>query len=219
MINLLVKDVLLLKKQLIFGFLYIIFLLFIFQNVEYGSPAIAMSVFTYMMVVTTCSYDDKNKSDVMLNCLPIRREKIVFTKYLSIFLYSALGAVTYVIFTGIIKAFQIPLKVYPMNIQGIVAGIIGVIFIFGIYFPVFFKYGYTRSRILSFLLFFCLFFGITYLIDAVKKAPENSVLRQISGLLQNKGDLFNAVMIIIIAVLLFIVSYLISVLFYKRREF
>jgi len=219
MFNLLAKDILLLRKQMVFGFLYIIFLLFIFKNVEYGAPAIAMSVFTYLMVVTSCSYDDKNNSDVMLNCLPIRREKIVLTKYLSIFLYSALGAVTYALFTGVIKALQIPLKVYPMNVQGIVAGIIGVIFMFGIYFPVFFKYGYNKSRILSFLLFFLLFFGITFIIDTVKKAQDNYVLSGITDFLQSKGDSFISILIILAAILFIVLSYLMSVLFYKRREF
>lgn len=46
---------------------------------------------SYMLVLSANANDEKNKSEIILNSLPISRSKIVFAKYLAVAVYIVLG--------------------------------------------------------------------------------------------------------------------------------
>lgn len=52
-----------------------------------------MIITVYFLLVTASTEDEKNKSEIILNSLPVGRSQLVMAKYLSVFAYILIGAV------------------------------------------------------------------------------------------------------------------------------
>jgi len=219
MYNLVIKDILVIKKQFVFAFAYILLIIFAFQNMGEAKFAAGIVAFTYMLVMTSCAYEDKNKADVMLNCLPLKKSTVVLAKYISVFLYFVLGTAAYLIFQYIIGSMGFSIEIYPLTLQSFVGGLVAVSLLSGIYLPVFFKVGYMKTKILNFILFFGFFFGISFLIDILKDYQGSALLKNITEFLQNKSDAVIAAVILALVFIFLSISYYISLKFYKNREF
>ncbi|PPJ44908.1 ABC-2 transporter permease, partial [Rhizobium sp. KAs_5_22] len=74
-------------------------------------------------------------ADILLNSLPLRRHEIVLAKYLSIFVYSAIGIAIYLLVAAATKVLGFPIHVYPINFKAVIYGILAVSFLNGIYLP------------------------------------------------------------------------------------
>ncbi|MEL7564154.1 MAG: ABC-2 transporter permease [Dehalobacterium sp.] len=219
MLSLIYKDILIQKKTVLFSFLYIIFIIFAFQKMGPAMFPAGIVAFTYMLVLSACAYEDKNKADIMLNSLPISRSRVVLAKYLSVLVFLVIGIVCYVMVTFIMQATALPIKTYPVSLAGILSTLLAVSLINGLYFPVFFKIGYTRSRIFNFLLFFGVFFGITILTDFIQENQESIFLQQIAGWFSAQSDIMIAVLMIAMISVVLLSSFTLSLIFYRKREF
>ena len=219
MLYLILKDILIQKKIFIFGIFYILILILSFQgigNIMFSSSIIA---FAYILVQSACAYDDKSKSDIMLNSLPISRNTIVTARYVSTFIFAAIAVAYYVILTNIIKISGLPLKVYPITLEEIVAALFAITLLSGIYFPVFFKFGYIKSRVVNIVLFFGLFFGLGILLPQMIKNMDKEFAESIIRSFINQPDILIAVEILAVIIGLLVISYILSLKFYKEREF
>lgn len=219
MYNLVVKDILVQKKQLIFAFVYILLIMVAFQSMGEAMFSAGVIAFTHMLLLTSCAYEEKNKTDVMLNSLPLKKSTIVLAKYLSVFVYFVMGTVAYIVLTYLVNIFEIPLKIYPLTLESFVGGLAGVSLLSGVYLSIFFKMGYLKSKIINLILFFGFFFGISYLIGALKDYQDSALWKNINDFLQYKGDNFIATIIIALVFLFLFISYCVALRFYKNREF
>lgn len=219
MYNLVLKDIMIQKKQIVFAFAYLLLIMFAFQSLGEVMFSAGIVAFTYMLVMTSCAFEDKNKADVMLNSLPLKKSTIVLAKYASVFVYFVLGTAAYSILTSILGIMELPIKIYPLTLKNFIGGLVGVSLMSGIYLPVFFKVGYTRSKILNFILFFVFFFGISYLMGIFKEYQNSALLKNIAELLQNNGDAVIAAIIFVLILIIEAVSYYVSLKLYKSREF
>lgn len=219
MFNLVAKDILIQKKQLLFGFVYILFLIFAFQSMGSAASSGGVVAFTYMLVMTSCAYEDKNKTDIMLNSLPVRRSHIVAAKYISVYVFLTMGMIFYYLSTTAIGILGLPVKAYPLTLESFVGGVVAVSLLSGIYLPIFFKVGYLRSKIFNFILFFLFFFGVQYFVAALQESKNHAWINGISDFFQSQGDIIIALTIFAIAMILLITSYAVSLKFYKQREF
>ena len=219
MYNLIIKDILLQKKQMIFSLIYMVFILVAFQGMGPSMFSAGLVAFTYMLAMTSCAYEDKNKSDVMLNSLPVKRSRIVAAKYLSVLVYLAIGTIVYMVSTSIIVMAQIPLKVYPLSLEIFVGGLISVGLMTGIWFPIFFKYGYMKLRVVNFVLFFLFFFGISFISDYLRKNQDAPWLQSIVNFFSSRSDAAAAALFIAVILIFMLISFFLSVRFYKNREF
>lgn len=95
MLNLILKDILLQKKTLAFVGLYIVIFMFAFQSIGTGAFSAIVIAVTYQMVGAVSNYEDKANSDIVMNSLPLTRKAIVFSKYLSILIYSLIAILGY----------------------------------------------------------------------------------------------------------------------------
>lgn len=84
MLNLVMKDIIVQKKSIAFAVLYIFFFIVAFQSVGEMTFTCAITAFSYILVMGGFAYDDKNKADIMLNSLPLKRYNIVLAKYISL---------------------------------------------------------------------------------------------------------------------------------------
>src|SRR5665647_5605 len=100
MVNLVWKDLLILKRSLWLAPLYAFFAVFAFKAMPDGGLSAATVAVTYMLMFQAFTLDNKNNSEIMLNSLPLIRKDIVLAKYLSVFLYAAFGILSFLLAQG-----------------------------------------------------------------------------------------------------------------------
>lgn len=219
MINLIIKDILVQKKTILISLVYTIFFIFTFQgmgNVGFVGSVVAI---VYLLLNTSLAYDDKNKSEIMLNSLPIKREDIVTAKYVSVLLYLTIGIGFYFISTLLIKLTMLPIQLNIVTAVDIISSMISVILLSSINLPLFFKLGYIKSKMFSFILFFLFFFGAASLAGYLKNNKIIGTSGLLLDFLYNGSDIQILLFFIIIVFILALVSYGVSIILYKNREF
>lgn len=228
MFNLVWKDLLLLKRYLWLASLYVVFALFVFRTMQGGALSAATVGATYMLMVQAITLDDKNKSEIMLNSLPLRRRDIVLAKYLSVFLYAALTVVVFRIAQGVVSITGIPIPIGRMSLEGISEALVAMTVLMSIYFPVYFKFGFLRSRMVGMILFFACFFSVPMLVSLTVHGGGgigNPALRYMivfmqrgASWLQNRADWQIASYLLALVMILMTASARLSLRFYTRRE-
>ncbi len=164
------------------------------------------------------AYDDKSKSDIMLNSLPIKRENIVMSKYISLFVYIAIGTIAYIAVSFVISLLNTPIKTYPVTIELIVSAVLAVSLLNSISFPLIFKLGYVKAKVFNMIFFLTFLFGVPLLIDFVSKA-DSEVTTAVGTFLLNQSDVAIASELLALSLVFLLISYGISVRLYKKREF
>lgn len=217
MYHLILKDLLIQKKTVAVSFVYILFFIFVFQ--QEGSYVSAIVAFTYMLAMTACAYDDKNNSDIMVNSLPIRRTQVVLAKYLSVYVYMAMGTIAYVLIIALIRNAGISVTTYPITLENFVGALMAVTLMMGIYFPIFFKLGYIKSKFLPFVLFVAFFAGISALGKLVEESLHQPWAQGVYRFLTSQSDTTAPLMLLAGVLVLTLISYSLSLQFYRNREF
>jgi len=217
MYSLLLKDILVQKKQFLYGILLAAIYSFAFSSNNLGG-VLTVFVFPYIFMLTAASYEEKNRSEIVLASLPIKRSLLVIEKYVSVFLFAALGAIEYIIVVGIGNLFQLPIKFSTLTIEPVL--IFGLAVYYGIYLPLYFKFGYIKTRWVNFVMFFGLFFGVTGLINTINKYGMNfKILNFLITFFKNQSNIVVASELITMAFLIYALSCMISVKIYNLREF
>ncbi len=219
MISLIIKDIFTLKKTFIFALLYVPFFMIAFQKMENAMLSAGIVGVTYILVVTACAYDEKSKADILLNSLPVNRFEIVLAKYISILLYAFIAMLEYFFIERLVMVIGIPFSISPVTFESLFGALFAVILMNSIYLPLFFKFGYVKSKIVSFVLFFVFFFGISTVVEIVKNADGNGIIKGYILKIMSQTDFLTAVQFSLFLILIFLGSILISVKFYNKREF
>lgn len=219
MFNLILKDILIQKKTFLLNAVYLMIIILSFQQI--GNPMVPASIIAlpYVMTQSACAYDDKNKADMLLNSLPLSRDTIVAARYLSTFVFLAIAIVYYIVIAGIISVLRLPIKVYPLSFEDIVGGLFSVVVMISIYFPVYFKVGYIKSRMVNFVLFFGLFFVVGILIPELVKNKNSQLAEWIIRFVSNQWNVHIIAGMFTIMILFLFASYILSLKFYRDREF
>lgn len=219
MYNLILKDILIQKKMILLSFLYVVFFIIAMQGAGLVIYPMAVTALTYMLVLTSCAYDDKNKADVMLNSLPLKRYNIVLAKYLSIFVYIAIGTIVYYVTTTLVYLTGLPVKTSPISLEGLAGTVLSIIFLNSIYYPFYFKLGYVKSRFVSLILFFSVFFGLTNALTYIYANRDVAWVKSIEKYLQPKSDIEIMAIISGFVLVIWAASFLLSLKAYQNRDF
>ena len=186
---------------------------------EGTAPVAATIAVVYLLIQYSFAYDDKNKSEIMLNSLPISRKDIVLAKYLSVLLYIGLATVAYMFATLVIKMINIPLNVQFLSLQTISISFFIVSLMASFYLPVVLKYGYLKSKMFN-IVMFLLFFFIPMGIISLNQKPGFSLSVNMS--LKDAISWSNwqiTLLVIGFSLLMMCVSCFISINIYNNREF
>lgn len=218
MYNLIIKDILIQKKQVVFSIVYMAFILIAFQGMGEAMLPMGLVALTYLLSMTSCAYEEKNKSDIMLNSLPIKKTNIVAAKYISVFVYLVMGIISYALFTKIIIMTQIPLKTYPITLEAFIGGFVAVSLMIGIWLPIYFKFGYMKMRVVNFVFFFLFFFGASFLAQYFKDKQNRQWVNGIIDFLNSQGDITIALIIVAMVIIFLTISYGLSLRFYSKKE-
>ncbi|MDR3585119.1 MAG: ABC-2 transporter permease [Desulfosporosinus sp.] len=231
MVNLVRKDLLILKRYLWLAPLYGLFALYAFRTMLGGALSVGTVVVTYMLMLQAITQDDKNNSEIMLNSLPLRRKDIVLAKYLSVFLYAALVILFFLLARGVVTVIgigMIPILISPISLEEIASALVAMVILISIYLPIYFKFGYLRSRMVGSILFIASIFllPMVSIMHVYDRGTRNSILRNIIALLgrlgnwlQTQADWQIASYMLALALTLTTASVFLSLRFYARREF
>lgn len=205
MIGLLVKDFLNLKKQ---AKTYLILLVFYFilgianENATMFSSMLAMVA--AMVPITAMAYDERSKWDRYALTMPVSRFNMVVSKYI-------LGLILLTIAFAITMLFSLLFSNLNLteNILSSFAILSVGIIIISVIFPILFKFGVEKGRILMMIVLFAPTGIIVLLSKMGFEIP--AVNEEILKLLIYLSPVF--------ALVLFAISVLISLSIYKNKEF
>lgn len=217
MFNLVFKDLIIQKKTLIFSVIYALVFILAFQF--YNSPGIVFTMvplfIAYMLLMGACGYDDKNKCDIMLNSLPINRIDLVISKYLSTLVFMFIGVILTFLISTVLNLFGLSHLNRTINIEDILGFSISIIILSSFYFPVYFKLGYQKSRYVNISVFMLFLIVPSILSKIIVKGstPPSFILY-----LNSQPDWLISSFIIVIAIIVLLISMLLSIKLYINKD-
>ncbi|WP_411679906.1 ABC-2 transporter permease [Clostridium thailandense] len=215
MFNLVLKDILIQKKYLFFSIVYFFFFTFMFKDhpsILFGTVPIMIS---YMLLIGACGFDDKNKSEIMLNSLPINRVTLVISKYISVCVFISIGIFLTFAFTNILSFSGIIHFDRLITSEDILVDVVGTMFFSALYFPIHFKFGYQKTRYFLIIIFCFVFAAPSILVKTIfKSGPTPNFIVY----LDNQPDWIITSFIIIITCIVFLISLLISIKSYVNKD-
>ncbi len=206
MLGLIKKDFLIIKNNL----KLIIVMLMVFFIMALGGQFNISFIPTFIIVmlfISTFSYDEYNNWDAYAITLPGGRKNIVKSKYIASLFLTLLSAVITVLLNYLISV--INNTAVNELISSLLGSICAIVIIQSIMYPLIFKFGMEKGRIVLFILVFVMVGVITLLKNTIK-IPTILVV------------LFNDYWFIVIPIILVIsllISYKISEKIYLKKEF
>lgn len=215
--GLITKDLLQLKSYR--KSLVIFILIFVVTGIEQGIEemggyiSIMLTLAFGMFSIATFSYDEQAKADRYIMTLPLTRKEIVLSKYVLIMLSTIVGAILGIIVSSAIV--YLNLKSLP-DIQELISMAIGGIFGIGIVeaiqVPCIYKLGAERGRVQIFIVIAIIAFilgGIFFL------GEKMSINLPVDLNLINQ---FMPMILVVVTLLMYYISYRISCKIYSKKE-
>lgn len=215
---LILKDLLLQRRMLVLAFVYVLLFTFAFQSMGEGQLIAIISAVGYMFVMMGGAWEEKNNSDVLWNSLPTAKWKIVGAKYLAIPLYVVIVIAVYWIASTVLSLLRLSITAMPFDLVGAIFGMLSVFIAASLYYPVYFAVGYTKSRYWHFILFFGIMISASMLPSLFPEKPAwvDPLLERLPKIVGDSAILATFGLSVAVLVL---VSFVISLRLYGRREF
>lgn len=221
MLTLVYKDIVCQKKNLWLIVAYTAFMHFAFISLpDLNAYVAGAAAVTYIFVLGQCAVEEKSKSDILINSLPVSRETIVKAKYLTGCVFMLLGLVASTLVGAIIHYLGFARSLVDLQIT--LGMVIASVFLWSMFYPVYFKFGYLKARYYNLFVFLLIIFASGFLVDMFNRIIEKSALPDVlTGLSQLVGhhDLMLAIALLIVSFLFSLVSLAISLRVYRGREF
>lgn len=201
--GLIIKDLYMIKKQLLINFIIAFGLtfLFIFGGENANFLPLILSAFIFSStIVNLLSYDDFEKWNIFTFNLPVTRKQVVTEKYLLL----AIMLIPYLFISFCELAFlRFDFKdiLSVLFILIITSSIMPIIL-----FPIYFKFGYRKAKTIVFIII-------------ITTAIIFSIFSQFINLINLNSSNSNLLIISIILFMIIIFSYIISIKVYEKREF
>lgn len=211
------KDLAIQKKNLWALIFYPVFLhLVLYSLSDVGAYAAVVAGVVYIFALGACVQDDQNRSEILLSSLPISRKDLVLAKYLTGFCFLLIGMGISILIGTI------------MHLLGFARGLVNLEIVIGMFFagisfavffyPVYFKFGYIKSRYYALIVFLAAFLIPVAILETVRQGFLGTGLQTILNEF-NPSDGFMSVMIVLLSIFLLALSIVISIKAYQKREF
>lgn len=201
--GLIIKDILMIKNNI--KLLSIAFLVWlILPSTQNNDMTFVLPFLAIMIFISTFSYDDYNNWNAYAITLPNGRKNVVKSKYIA----SIILTVVIALICGAISYMFYKTKMLDL-IQQLSGSLVGVIIVISLLYPIIFKYGSEKGRIITMLLVIgtiC----ISGLISKIINIPEKYI---------NIFNNYETVFLAIISIMCLIISYIISKKIYLKKEY
>lgn len=224
MFSLILKDIILQKKVILFNLIYGVILFFAFQSPTFAPTLYVMgsTLIAYTLIMGACAYDGKSNIDILFNSLPMKRSNIVAARYISTLVFVLIGLIIMGGEGFIMKFLGFSAPPRLINVEDVVGVMISLGILVSLYFPVFFKFGYIKSKVFNLVIFF-IFFALPPLAINLYKGTISSVSREtieaIFIFIEKQPSWLLLLVTASIFLLVIFISYCISCRVYKRKEF
>lgn len=212
------KDILIQKKVVTLAIFMMFFFAVTLSSMGPGATIVGILTVTYMFVLGASAIEDKNKSDIILVSLPIKKQTIVLAKYLSVYVFATYAILLYAIIYFGVQLLHIPLEM-SLTQSGIISTLFIITVFFSISFPLIFKYGYLKAKTPNLILFFILVFGGTALVNNLDQLSSWTFIQNTVTFLSERTETQLLLLLLPIAFVILVISYFISLRFYQEREF
>lgn len=212
------KDILIQKKVVTLAIFMMLFFAVTLSSMGPGATIVGILTVTYMFVLGASAIEDKNKSDIILVSLPIKKQTIVLAKYLSVYVFATYAILLYAIIYFGVQLLHIPLEM-SLTQSGIISTLFIITVFFAISFPLIFKYGYSKAKTPNLILFFILVFGGTALVNNLDQLSSWTFIQNTVTFLSERTETQLLLLLLPIAFVILVISYFISLRFYQEREF
>jgi len=222
MLRLVIKDILIQKKSFIYSILYAFFAITALTGsfTPRGAYMIGAMSIMYLFVMYANSYDDKNKCEIMLNSLPISRRDIVTAKYVSLALYAFFGiAITGIAGLVIKSSGLLSFGVRNINIDDIIIIIIAIGMMYSIYYPLYFKFGLLKLRVINILLYLSFLFVPNVMVSLIQNNPDNIVVQSFINIINNQPGYILQIGMLSLTLIVLFASFILSIKLYNKKEF
>lgn len=221
MLNLIYKDLILQKKMVLFALGYSIFIHFAFQSPAFVDGAYIMGTIAivYLFIMGACAYDDTYKSNVLFNSLPLGRSRIVLAKYASILVFTVIAFTVMGGAGALMKAVGLPFPIKYMSLTDILLVLVWLSLLGSLYMPVFFKFGYIRSRFFNVIAFLIFFFLPNIAIDILKDMTAAGEVPAIVTSFLAAPPWVIIMSVFMLVIVLWSLSLGLSLRIYARKEF
>lgn len=218
MLNLVIKDFKIVNKRIYLIILYALFISALFQKTLSAGTAYLFGIFiiSYGFYLYSSGYNDRYKAEVIWNSLPVKREQVVISKYISVVISIMLGFC--IILAGMVLLKPVGLKIerYPdlndFTIEFIILGTL-----YSILFPIGFKFGSKVTNTVSQIIMLSIILLPNLLVTYVKKHPDNNFAAAVIKFLINGPGKANTYLLLAMTLLL-LFSLILSIIIYKKRD-
>lgn len=132
----------------------------------------------------------------------------------------ALGSLIYFILELVLRSTGFSfIKTYPVTIESFTGAVFAVSIMHSLCLPIIFKFGYTKSKVINFVIFFAFFIGASQLANYIYAKRNTGFAGKAFAFFENRPDYLIALAVITAAALLVLISFMISLRVYKKREF
>lgn len=201
--GLIIKDILMIKNNI--KLLSIAFLVWlILSSTQNNDMTFVLPFLAIMIFISTFSYDDYNNWNAYAITLPNGRKNVVKSKYIA----SIILTVVIALICGVISYIFYKTKMLNL-IQQLSGSLVGVIIVISLLYPIMFKYGSEKGRIITMLLVICTV-CISGLISKIINIPEKYI---------NIFNNYETVFLAVISIVSLIISYIISKKIYLKKEY
>lgn len=199
--GLILKDFMNLKQQWKIWIIFLIFYGFISVSSKNNFMGAMIIIMCAILPTTFMSYDEKAKWDKYALSMPLSRDDMVISKYIISIIFFTAAFLLNIILNLLMGSTEIG----KMLFESTVLCAVGILYI-SIILPILFKYGVEKSRLIVMMVFFTPWIMIVILSKLNINIPYEQILNKSSFILS------------IISILVFIISILISLNIYKRKE-
>lgn len=203
MIGLILKDIYNLKKQ---SKIYLILLVFYFfmgmANRSISMFGTMLSVLAAMLPVTAMAYDEKNNWDRYALTMPLSRKDMVLSRYILGLLFAFIAFII-----SMASSVFLSNESFVESVAVNVGTLCFVLLLMAIIFPILFKFGIEKGRILMILILFAPSMIILFLSNYGIQLPDEETI---------KPFLYYSPIAVII---IFILSLFLSISIYNKKEF
>ncbi len=219
MFSLILKDFLILKRYAIICLIalgsmgYVGYVTKIFPGLIY---VITMVMVIYFLVLYNIGYDEKNKSYIVLNSLPINKADVVICKYICIIIFTIITWLAQILFSKFYYIFGAKMGIRTTNSWDLIMAVSIITLYFTGYYPLYFKLGTIKLKAFNTIMYF-LIIALPALVPKFVKTSggKNFLLK----LLEFKNIEVLILLLLCISLCVFIISMVISIKIYSEKEF
>lgn len=211
MVYLIRKDFLIQKRNLLVCVIIALLMSVAWSNMGDLGFLMGTVVVSYLLIFGAIAIEDKNNSDILLVSLPISRSKIVLAKYVSVYIIGVFALIINWLVNRVtqtvMEVLTLSHSISPVRFTQVFEAL-GILSIFvAIAFPLIFRYGYLKARMINLVLFFLFVLGTTSIADSIESL----------GLNLSTENQF--VLMVVAVILLLAISIWLSANFYRKREY